>query len=132
MKKNKIIFSVIALMLIINFLAAGCGNPQGGELEIHNATGSQDSFYAVVIFGAFSQKEVMKKIREYSAEDRKNNVIRFLNDEKKKYSVFENSVVTYYWWTEKGTEESNFEKPALYDFGSKFIDNGNVVTVTAK
>ena len=132
MNKKIMFFLTASIIIIFIFFITGCQNPQGGELEIHNATGEGDNFYAVVFIGAFSRMETIKKIRDFSDEDKLKNIVKFSNDEKKKYSVHDNSVVTYYWWKEKETEDSNYENPESYDFGAKFIENGNMVTITAK
>ena len=122
--KNKIkYFVVITFAVVINILIVRCGKETGGKLYIENITGYE--VHAVVYSGILSFNEVKNKIGNYSNEDKEENICKINNGDKGTWIIFEDGIITYYWCTEG-------KDPQIFDFGSKKMERGSPITVTAR
>jgi hypothetical protein len=124
--KNKIVFIAIILFTIIfGFSMTSCNNKDGGTLEVINAT--DVDIYFIVFNGTSSLSETNKKIDELNAPEKaadKAKYIKTINSDNRENIPFDgNTFITYKWWT------TNDE---LFDFGSRIVEKGNTVTITAK
>jgi len=121
--KNKSTFLIIIITL---FFMTGCKGNKGGILEIINLT-DNDKFYAVVYVGSFSFSEISKKVEAYSSADFQKNVKNIKKNDKGEYTVYDDGLVTYYWWITN--EEETIIKS---DSGSIFMEDGGKKTISAR